>query len=167
MKRICNNKKCSRSGIVVETSFDETICEICTRQLSETDKKYKDKFFSKDQGKENAKLAWKNMSWMDKSNYKSFDDFYKNADWKSHILTGGNNSLTNSLVAIAVFIFLFIITLIIGVVEKGVSKSASGVSDFFGDRSDHKSYCQTSYQVQNAKTEFAAKKAYEKCISKK
>lgn len=35
MKRICTNKKCSKAGIVVETSFLETMCKNCEAQLSD------------------------------------------------------------------------------------------------------------------------------------
>ena len=39
MKKICNNKKCSKSEIVIEASFEETSCENCGSELNETDKK--------------------------------------------------------------------------------------------------------------------------------
>jgi hypothetical protein len=161
MKRICNNKKCPRSEIIVETSFDETVCKNCGGQLSETDKEYKDKFFSGDQGKKNAKLAWENISSWDKGNYKSFDDFYKKGDWQSETL-GENVSKS---IAGGVGAIIFYICIIVGVIY--LFSLPSKVSKHFDEKSDNKSYCQTSYKVQNAKTEFAAKKAYEKCMSNK
>ena len=39
------------------------------------------------------------------------------------------------------------------------------VSEFFGKRSDAKEYCSKSQRVLNAKTDYAAKKAYKACVS--
>jgi len=61
------------------------------------------------------------------------------------------------------FIIIVVIGLLIYGLGKPVYKSLSG---FFEDKADHKAYCQTHYTVTKAKTDFAAKQAYEKCMNK-
>jgi|TARA_B100001964_G_scaffold85584_1_gene96570 hypothetical protein len=41
----------------------------------------------------------------------------------------------------------------------------TAVSEFFEKRSDAKEYCAKEHDVLNAKTDYAAKKAYKACIS--
>ena len=68
----------------------------------------------------------------------------------------------NSLEGVGAFFIIFIIGLLIYGLGKPVYKSLSG---FFEDKADHKAYCQTHYTVTKAKTDFAAKQAYEKCMN--
>ena len=39
-------------------------------------------------------------------------------------------------------------------------------SKYLNDKSDKKANCQTSYSVRSAKTEFAAKQAFDKCMNR-
>ena len=45
-------------------------------------------------------------------------------------------------------------------------KGGSIVIEYFGDKSDHKAYCSKHYTVLEAKTDFAAKKAYKACLKR-
>ena len=67
-----------------------------------------------------------------------------------------------TVLGIAGFIIIVVIGLLIYGLGKPVYKSLSG---FFEDKADHKAYCQTHYTVTKAKTDFAAKQAYEKCMN--
>ena len=47
-----------------------------------------------------------------------------------------------------------------------IFKGINSASDYLGDRSSKKARCQTHYSVSEAKTDFAAKQAYKKCMNK-
>ena len=67
------------------------------------------------------------------------------------------NAILNALGAL--FILFLIYTFLI-------KPTFEGVSGFFDDKAQKKANCQTSYSVRNAKTEFAAKQAFDKCMNR-
>jgi hypothetical protein len=118
-----------------------------------------------DKDLELAKIAWENLSWIDQADRVSFEEYYKSGAWKMHIAEKNNTrkagvELTQGLIG------LIVVFAIIYFVVTGIEKGASGVSGFFGDKADHKANCQTNYAVTAAKTEFAAKQAYKKCMDR-
>ena len=77
-----------------------------------------------------------------------------------------NNKKMKALSSLVTLIGMFIIGLLvlIFVVAPIFKSSKDGVTGFFENKSDHKAHCQTHYTVTDAKTDFAAKQAYEKCM---
>ena len=63
-----------------------------------------------------------------------------------------------SMVVLGFLVYFFI-------VAPFFKSSKEGVTGFFENKADHKAHCQTHETVTNAKTDFAAKQAYEKCIN--
>ena len=111
----------------------------------------------------NAQREWKKKSWMDKTNYGTFDAYLASNDWKKDMArksatVKSAGELAKEFLAggAAIVILLLIIT--------GITKGISGVTGFFGDKADRKADCQTHYTVNEATTEFAAKQAYKACM---
>lgn len=159
MKKICNNKKCSKSEIVIEASFEETSCENCGSELNETDKPYRPSLYSEVEGRQIANQAWKNISWMDKGKYENFEFFYKSRDWEGYASAEDSARTTLNFIgvlAIAILAWLFIY----------FWKVPSNISTYFDEKSEQKARCQTSDDVRSSKTDFAAKQAFEKCMNK-
>ena len=72
------------------------------------------------------------------------------------------NKSNNTVSAIFGLVGMVVIGLLLyNYVVSPIFKSTSG---FFDNKADHKAHCQTHYTVTEAKTEFAAKKAYERCM---
>ena len=61
------------------------------------------------------------------------------------------------------FLVAFVLLCLFGLYH-GVKDSFSFTTEYFGDKSDHKAYCSKHYTVLEAKTDFAAKKAYKACL---
>ena len=113
-----------------------------------------------------AKAEWEKVSWIDQQDYNSFDEYYKSDAWRESVKYRADAEKTNQELGGGIFGFIGVIV-IIYILIKIAGYIFGGVGGYFEDKADRKSYCQTFYKVQNAKTEFAAKKAYEKCMSNK
>jgi hypothetical protein len=77
-----------------------------------------------------------------------------------------NNKKMKALSSLVTLIGMFIVGLLvfIFVISPIFKSSKDGVTGFFENKADHKAHCQTHYTVTEAKTDFAAKQAYEKCM---
>ena len=78
------------------------------------------------------------------------------------------NKKIKALSSLMMLIGMFIVALLvyIFVVAPIFKSSTEGISGFFENKADHKAHCQTHPTVTEAKTDFAAKQAYEKCMDK-
>ena len=112
-----------------------------------------------------AKAEWKKVSWIDKQDYNSFDEYYKSGAWRNAIsdrakaekgMQQFGKEIFNIVIILGVFYIL--IKLAGGII--------GGVGGFFGDKANKKASCQTHYTVTEATTEFAAKQAYKKCMNR-
>ena len=78
------------------------------------------------------------------------------------------NEKIKALSSLMILIGMFIIGLLVYffVVAPIFKSGTEGVTGFFENKADQKAHCQTHYTVTEAKTDFAAKQAYEKCMDK-
>ena len=78
------------------------------------------------------------------------------------------NEKIKALSSLMILIGMFIVGLLayFFVVAPIFKSGKDGVTGFYDIKADHKSHCQTHYTVTEAKTDFAAKQAYEKCMDK-
>ena len=118
-----------------------------------------------DKNLELAKIVWEDLSWIDKTEHDSFEDYYKSGAWKEYIAQKNKSRKAGVELTQGLIVTIIVIAVIYFVVT-GIEKGASGVSGFFGDKADHKANCQTHYTVTEATTEFAAEQAYKRCMDK-
>tara|TARA_B100000767_G_scaffold98732_1_gene94680 strand:+ start:427 stop:786 length:360 start_codon:yes stop_codon:yes gene_type:complete len=112
-----------------------------------------------------AKAEWKKVSWIDQQDYDSFDEYYKSDAWRESIKRHAAAEKGRQEFGKGIFGFLIVIG-VIYLLIKLAGGIVGGVGGFFGDKADKKARCQTNYAVSEAKTEFAAKKAYKKCMNR-
>ena len=106
-----------------------------------------------------AKAAWKHVSWMEKMNYGSFDEYFKKDDWKRMPDKDNVSGQTfNNFISFIVVIIIIYIAFI------GVKSLYNKTSNIFEESSNQKKACSQSSEVLNAQSEFAAKKAYKACM---
>ena len=63
------------------------------------------------------------------------------------------------------FVIWFIVVCVFGFIWIDSMDPIDKVKGVFGNRSDAKEYCSNRHSVLNAKTNYAAKKAYKACMS--
>ena len=112
-----------------------------------------------------AKAEWKRVSWIDQQDYNSFDEYYKSGAWKESIKNRAAAEIGRQQFGKEIFSFIGVI-IVIYILWKLAGGIVGGVGGFFGDKADRKARCQTHYSVTEAKTEFAAKQAYKKCMNR-
>lgn len=111
---------------------------------------------------ERAKIAWKHVTWMDKMNYGSFEKYFETEDWKKvpdkpHV----SGDTFNGIILISIFLIVFYFAFI------GVQTLYKKTNNYFEGANNLNDFCSRSSKVLNAKTEFAAKKAYKACMKRK
>lgn len=112
-----------------------------------------------------AKAEWKRVSWIDQQDYSSFDEYYNSGAWKQSIKDRASAEIGRQQFGKEIFGFISLI-IVIYILWKLAGGIVGGVGGFFEDKADKKARCQTHFSVTKAKTEFAAKQAYKKCMSR-